>query len=49
MKAVKSLIKRKEATFPGDKKIMFVQWVQAAIMVGTMLEELGIRFVYYWV
>lgn len=34
---------------PGEKSIIYVQWVQAAIAIGTMLEEAKIKFVYYLV
>lgn len=32
---------------PSDKKVIFIQWMQAAISIGSMLEEEGIGFVYY--
>lgn len=34
---------------PTDKKIIFVQWFQAAIEIGSMLEAQLNPFVYYWV
>lgn len=49
LKAVKKEITSCERGDPSDKKVIYVQWIQAAIMIGTLLEELGIGFVYYWV
>jgi len=44
---------RKDSAGPSvtspDKVIIFVQWIQVAILIGTMLEEASVPFVYFWV
>jgi hypothetical protein len=49
LRALKSELFDQTRGEPGDKKIIFVQWLQAAILIGSMLEEENIPFVYYWV
>lgn len=49
MKALRKELVTCPRGHPSDKKIIFVQWIQAAITIGSILENNSVGFVYYTV
>ncbi|KAI0392116.1 P-loop containing nucleoside triphosphate hydrolase protein [Xylariaceae sp. FL0594] len=45
--AALSIIKESQAKAPDDKIIVFVEWITSSTILGSLLNDVGIPFVYY--